>query len=379
LADSGGGVRGQYTARLARRIAERCGLPLSELFTLRSGTSAGALNVGGTSIAGPDGKQLYSEAYIDDHWKDFCQRIFSSTGRSRGGNSSTRPGRKSPTRRSGNNPTSPTGNNPRRRSGNTGKRGSRIGNSASYPDAGIDAVLKDLAGDRLFGQLIGRVMIPAYDTYGQRDALGQLIPGTLGPWFFKSWDPVDAKQLARNVMRASSAAPTYFTPVRFGNFGCLIDGGVASNSPGMDALAEAINISQPGDDFVVVTLGTGRFQSGYSYSDLHGRTKLFWIEPVLQFYSDGQTQVTDYQLDKVLNKQIPLQFGSRARTDILRYFSFDANLKASQDSIDNKKPANLKSLQALADHTVDTTHARQFNALCQQLLALRQERLTNTV
>jgi predicted acylesterase/phospholipase RssA len=341
LADVGGGTRGQFTARLARRIADRCGFPLSELFTLRSGTSAGALNVGGTALPGPDGKPRYSEAYIDEHWADFCQRIF-ATNKLR-------------------------------------QTGQYLGLGAQYPDKGIEGVLKDLAGDTLMGELIGRVMIPAYDTYGQHDAQGNLIAGTLGPVFFKSWNPQDAQQLARNVMRASSAAPTYFNPTQFGNYGCLIDGGLAANSPGTDALAEAINLSNPGDDFVVVTLGTGRYQYGYTYRQLRWMSKLMMIGPVLDFYSDGQRQVTNYQLDKILDKQIASQFKSRRTPDFSRYFAFDANLTASQNSIDNKSPANLKSLQDLADRTVDVDMKDKFEALCRQLVALRHERVSGVV
>ena len=337
LADAGGGTRGQYTARLARRIAHRCGFPLTELTTLRSGTSAGGLNIGGTSIAGPDGKPLYDEAFMDDNWSAFSQRIFAT---------------------------------------NSFRRiGQYLGCGALFPDSGIDGVLKELAGDKLFGEMIGRVMIPAYDTYGQFDANGKLLPGSLGPWFFKSWDKDDAQQLARNVMRASAAAPTYFNPTRFGKFGCLIDGGVASNAPGTDALAEAINISRPGDDFMVVTLGTGRYQAGYSYRQWRRKSKILMLGPVLDFYADGQRQVTDYQLDKILNKQIPLQFGPEVKQGFCRYFNFDADFNAAQFSLDNKNPKSLRALQDLADQTVDKTQADDFELLCQQLIALREERL----
>jgi len=337
LADVGGGTRGQYTARLARHIAERCGLPLAKIFTLRSGTSAGGLNVGGTSIAGPDGEPLYSEAFMDENWYEFCQRIFAT---------------------------------------NTFHRiGQYFGAGALYPDSGIEGVLQELAGDTAFGDLLGQVMIPAYDAYGQHDQNGKLIPGTLGPWFFKSWDREDAKELVRNVLRASAAASTYFNPTKFGKFGCLVDGGFAANSPGTDALAEAINISQPGDDFIVVTLGTGRYQSGYSYRQLRFMPKPLMIGPVLNFYSDGQQQVTDYQLDKILNKQISIQFGKPA-IGFCRYFSFNADFTAAQYQIDNKSKANLRSLQDLADRTVFETQAKEFDLLCRQLMQLHAARMS---
>ena len=273
---------------------------------------------------------------MDDNWADLCQRIFAT---------------------------------------NSFRRvGQYFGLGALYPDSGIEGVLQELAGDTAFGDLIGRVMIPAYDTYGQYDQTGKLIPGTLGPWFFKSWDSGDAGEMLRHVLRASAAASTYFNPTTFGKFGCLVDGGFAANAPGTDALAEAINISTPGDDFLVVTLGTGRYQSGYSYKQLRHKPKILMTGPVLDFYADGQQQVTDYQLDKILNKQIPQQFGNSA-AGFCRYFEFNADFNASQYQLDNKNRANLKSLQDLADRTVFETKAAEFDLLCRQLLQLRQARL----
>jgi predicted patatin/cPLA2 family phospholipase len=180
-------------------------------------------------------------------------------------------------------------------------------------------------------------------------------------WFFKNYDPDDAQQLSRNIARASSAAPTYFNPTRFGKFKSLVDGGFAANAPGMSALAEAMNVAKPGDDFLVVMLGTGYRNQAYPYWGLRFRPKPLWIQPALELYSGMMTKVVQYQLSTILNKQVPNSV-AHAGVDPLsrpqiRFLNLDAQMTPAMDAIDNIDPKNVQGQIDLAYRTVDANLA----------------------
>ena len=196
-------------------------------------------------------------------------------------------------------------------------------------------------------------------TQSQNPASQVILPEA---WFFKSWDPDDGQLLSRLIARGSAAAPTYFNNTRFGKqFRSVVDGGFAANAPGMSAMAEAIKVSKPGDDFLAVVLGTGYPNKKYPYWSLRFRPNWLYIQPALEMYGIMMSQVVYYQLDTILNIQMPnsiqhagIDPKSRPR---IRLLNLDAQMSAKMFSIDNIDPANVQAEIDLAYRTVEANQA----------------------
>ncbi len=180
-------------------------------------------------------------------------------------------------------------------------------------------------------------------------------------WFFKNWDANDGQLQSRLIARGSSAAPTYFNNTRFGNFRSVIDGGLAANAVGMSAFAEAVRVAKPGDDYLVVTLGTGFPNKRYSYPSLRFRPNWMYIQPALEMYGIMMSQVVQYQLDTILNIQMPNSvqhagIDPKTRPSI-RLLNLDAEMPSSMYSVDNINPKNVQAEIDLAHRTVEANLA----------------------
>src|SRR5262249_870425 len=125
---------------------------------------------------------------------------------------------------------------------------------AKYDAKGIDATLQKYFGDTRLQEALTRVLVPRYDIEKQV------------PIFLKSdraRDRPDYDFPMRDVARATSAAPTYFTPEKIEtadrlNYYALIDGGVVAGNPAMCAYAEAIRDQRAVNEGVLMlSLGTG--------------------------------------------------------------------------------------------------------------------------
>lgn len=106
-----------------------------------------------------------------------------------------------------------------------------------------------------------------YQTYGDTPLSSAMVP-TMAVSFdlsngkefvFKSWD--DRGWLVREAARASSAAPTYFSPARFidrksGEELSLVDGGIIANNPILTAYIEARKLYPEADEFRFLSLST---------------------------------------------------------------------------------------------------------------------------
>ncbi len=93
----------------------------------------------------------------------------------------------------------------------------------------------------------------------------------------------------RDAARASSAAPTYFPPARISPIGhpnrhfTLVDGAVFANNPAGLAFVEATKIFPDESEFVVLSLGTGDPQQGYSYDEIRRWGYMEWVTLQMDF------------------------------------------------------------------------------------------------
>ncbi len=202
-------------------------------------------------------------------------------------------------------------------------------NDEKYNADELEDALKDYFGDVMLNQLLKHCLITSYDIKRRRTH------------FFRKSAAIEDKRnnfLARDVARATSAAPTYFETARIKSDANitypLIDGGLFANNPAMCAYAEARkvhNISSS-EEMTMLSLGTGESKKSYPYSEAKDWGATSWIKPVIDIMSTAVSETTDFQLQQIFSSSDRSDHYLRIQTSIPSWCSSDMD-DASADNI----------------------------------------------
>jgi patatin-like phospholipase/acyl hydrolase len=312
LSIDGGGIRGIIPAMVLTEIERRTQRPISGLFHLIAGTSTGGILALGLTKPGARGKPDKTAKELVNLYEMEGGRIFSRS---------------------------------------VWHRIHAAGNLAEekYPSDGIEQVLEEYFGGARLKDALIDVLITSYE-------IERRIP-----WFFntrnartKSGYDFPMKQVAR----ATSAAPTYFEPLKIdtedrSDYYALIDGGVFANNPGMCAYVEAKNTYPDADDFMVVSLGTGELTRRLPYEEVKGWGLARWVQPLISVMFDGVSDTVDYQLKNLL--------------PVNRYFRFQIRLDEGNDDMDDATRTNIRVLKLLAEDII-RDNSQTLDTLCGHLV-----------
>ena len=313
LSIDGGGIRGIIPAMLLAEIERRMQQPIAQMFDLIAGTSTGGILALGLAIPKMAGAALYAAQDLVDMYAGEGNSIFSRS---------------------------------------LLHRLAACGNlrHEKYPCTGIEQVLSKYFGDSRLRNAVTDVLIASYE-----------IERSI-PFFFRSSmarERPDYDFPARDVARATSAAPTYFQPMKLPSTTdpshyTLIDGGVFANNPSACALVEARTNYPDASDFLVVSLGTGQLNYSFPYDRAKTWGIFRWAIPILDIVFDGISKTVDYQLRQLLPEGlIPCP----------RYYRFQTTLDGRNHSMDNSSPENITALKALAYKLIEKESAR-IDKLC---------------
>jgi patatin-like phospholipase/acyl hydrolase len=316
LSIDGGGIRGIIPALVLAEIEKRTGRRIADLFHLIAGTSTGGILALGLAISKSPPSPPYSATQMLELYEREGSRIFS---------------RRFPRKVA-------AGGNLRR---------------PKYSTAGIEQVLLKYFGDSRLRDAATDLLITGYEI--ERSF----------PFFFRSAiarERSDYDFPAREVARATCAAPTYFEPMKlptgtFTNHYTIIDGGVFANNPGACALVEARTTYPDATDFLVVSLGTGELTSCLPYEEAKNWGVVRWARPALDLVLDGVSRTVDYQLRQLL-PDTPAK--------CKRYYRFQTTLDNHTHKLDNTSPRNITALRALALNLVERESAA-IDTLCEKL------------
>jgi patatin-like phospholipase/acyl hydrolase len=316
LSIDGGGIRGIIPAMFLAEIERRTQQPIADMFDLIAGTSTGGVIALGVTKPGPGGRPQYSAQKLVELYEAEGSTIFSRS---------------------------------------LWHRLIAADNflEEKYPSSGIEQVLDNYFGEARLKEALTDVLISSYE-------IEQRFP-----FFFKS---SKAKKLdnydfpMKKVARATSAAPTYFEPLKLEaqespGYYALVDGGVYANNPAMCAYVEASTMQAEPSEFLVLSLGTGQLTRPIRYDEAKNWGLAMWAQPILNVVFDGVSDTVDYQLQQVL----PLgKDGSR------RYYRFQVTLEMGSDDMDDTSQANLFALKTLAKREISRNNA-DIDGLCAQL------------
>jgi len=148
--------------------------------------------------------------------------------------------------------------------------------------------------------------------------------------------------LVRDILRGSSAAPTYFEAAHirpqppFTTKYVLVDGGIVANDPALCAYSEAIKFSgvRGIEDMIIVSLGTGKKLKEYYYHEVKDFGLYGWSRPVIDIALNGGAQMTHYHLEKISSTEK----GSR-------YYRIQPKLHDAEKAMDDATPENLNNLK----------------------------------
>lgn len=284
LAIDGGGVRGLVPALVLDALEQRTGQAAADLFDVVAGTSTGAILALGLVHPDASGRPSWRASDLVRLYESSGSTIFVQT-----------PGRSLRT---------------------------LYGYLApKYDGAALTTLLRRQFGETPLRAALCDVLVTAYDARRRT------------PYFFRTdgQGGHGADQPMWLVACASAAAPTYFRPVRVvDEVGdrWLVDGGVFASNPAMCAWTETCDAGD--DDVVLVSLGTGELSADYATARMRRGGALLWARPLFDVMLDGQENVTDHQLRRLLPAD--------------RYFRFQPELTARSQRIDDASAGNTRAL-----------------------------------
>jgi predicted acylesterase/phospholipase RssA len=323
LAIDGGGIRGILPAMVLADLERRTNRPIIDLFDLIVGTSTGGLVALALACPDAEGKPRHSARDIVRLYDVEGKRVFSRS---------------------------------------VWHKIRSVGALAEgkYPSAGIEGVLQDYFGECRLKDALADVVVPAYEIERRM------------PFFFKT---SNAKQKSyydypmKSVIRAATAAPTYFEPMQVqidgpNDYYALVDGALFAYNPGMCAYVEALNRYPDHDSVIMVSLGTGKLTRRLPYDEVKDWGAARWAQPAFALMCDGICDVVDHQLQQLLPE---------TEDGLRQYYRFQARLDVGNDDMDDASNTNIRVLKLLAEDMLQANRA-VLRSLADKLLVSAPER-----
>lgn len=213
--------------------------------------------------------------------------------------------------------------------------------SELYDATILEKILKGYFGNKKLSELLRPCIITAYDIELRKNHLFRqqkaISHGSSRDFYIK------------DVCRATSAAPTYFSVAEIFSLAKtrypLVDGGVFAHNPSLSALLEVMKTYNTYriDDIWILSLGTGLSKISYQYEDFK-KKKAIAIGPALvDIMSSSSAESSNYFLKQLF----------RSVNEVNNYIRIDpSNLSSINSSMDAATPSNIQKIVSLGDKLV---------------------------
>jgi uncharacterized protein len=217
-----------------------------------------------------------------------------------------------------------------------------------YKCSNLEEILSKYFGDIKLSELIKPCIISSYDIVKRKTHFFTSFNASVSSRDFK----------VRDVLKATSAAPTYFEPARIRSLNdaeyALIDGGVFVNNPSLCAYAEARrmmfrekDVAKPSArDMIIVSIGTGKAEKSYLYRKAKKWGAAGWISPLINIMMSANSETVDYQLRAI--------YDTLPATEKSCYLRLQMDLPVNRVSsdMDDASEKNINALKDIANHFV---------------------------
>lgn len=296
LSLSGGGFLGLYSLTVLTELEREAGKPIGRCFDLIAGTSVGGIVALAVAAEVPmlevktafekNGQQIFSARKAPSGWLQVIRDLL------------------------------------------------RSALSPKYSPSSLEAVLREVLGERTLGDLAHPVLIPAVNlTKGQ-------------PQIFKTPHHAtyrrDFRLKAVDVALATSAAPTYFPVAQIGDE-LFADGGLYANSPDLLSIHEAEHfLGQSVANIRLLSVGTTTTSFSFSHSTGRNLGSVGWLtnQRLMQASIGSQQLSTDFIAKHRLA-------GNYLRIDAIQSASQETTL-----ALDVAHPEAQATLRALGESSV---------------------------
>jgi len=323
LSIDGGGIRGIIPAMLLEYIENKTEKRIAEMFDLIAGTSTGGILALGLTKKDSEGKPLFTASKLKDIYIKDGSTIFQERF----------PGRFDELFES------------------------------KFGSENRKKVLLKYFGDTLLSENLKEVLITSYDIEERTPLFFTNNPNATIKQE-RVFEKICGRYTLQQAAMATSAAPTFFPPYQIekeneqGNY-ALVDGGVFANNPTSLAMMEMM-ISHKRDtgedlsrhDILIVSLGTGSLTRPYRYEQAKNWGQLKWALPVLDIFSDSQSEAVACQLQQLLSPE--------------QYYRFQCLLDLAKDNMDDASTDNINDLIKQAEELIRNNQNR-LNNLCDLL------------
>jgi patatin-like phospholipase/acyl hydrolase len=229
-----------------------------------------------------------------------------------------------------------------------------------YSAQGFEHVLNEVFGDETLKGSMTNLLITSFDTEAMQPHCMKRRPD-------RADLKVEHDYFMRDAARASAAAPTYFPPAHItpvdepGLRFSLIDGGVFANNPSGLSYVESTEIFPSETETLILSLGTGEPNHGYSYQEIHSWGYMEWVNPMKGFpigsiMSAGQSEAVIHQLRRLRG---------------VTFFRINIPLGDCAMGMDDAGRKNLECLDRLADQMI-ALHDDSINQICRMLIERRE-------
>lgn len=158
----------------------------------------------------------------------------------------------------------------------------------------------------------------------------------------------------RDVCRATSAAPTYFSVAEIKSLAGvrypLLDGGIFATNPSLSAFVEIKREPEQQffpNDIHILSLGTGVSKQSYDSDELSDTKALFVVPALLDMMMGASTETSHFYMKQIFsflgipNNYIRLE---------------PQNLQSVQERLDAADAKNIQKLMSLADRMISQRH-----------------------
>ncbi|EFJ20370.1 hypothetical protein SELMODRAFT_108728 [Selaginella moellendorffii] len=232
-----------------------------------------------------------------------------------------------------------------------------------YSPTNLEHLLESYLKDTRIRDTVTELLVTAFDTRLQNPVFFTTAAGRVDP---------TKNALLREIARGTSAAPTFFPPVRFS---CedseyhLTDGGLVANNPVSSSPSRILKPTsysriprelysrkffffQRFNDCLVLSLGCGTLPFSYEAQEISKWGALGWVlhkdgAPIINMLLDASSDMMD--------NNIALMFKTGfCDKNLIR----TTRLSKTTAEVDNSTPENLKNLAALGQELLDERLAR---------------------
>ncbi len=258
---------------------------------------------------------------------------------------------------------------------NQAKRSSWFGirqvfNATRYSAGNLEAIFYSTFGDLKYHELLKPCVLTSYNMLN-----GKAV-------FFNTRERLGTKNRAfyvRDVVRSTSAAPTYFSPAEITNMATNekminLDGGVFANNPSMCAYAEArkTNFERLGlncpkaKDMLLLSIGTGSMPIDLKREKKSRRWGIInWAKAVPKIMMDGDLDTVNYQMGMIFKSLGNKHQKNYKRVDVPEFLRFPKEGEKFNPPYDadmsNASAKNISALQRAGEQAIEYANKTKNN------------------